>query len=56
MNVTALITGLIKTAIVLLITGYLGKATYHYALKIAHEEQFGLINLVKFSRSLESGR
>jgi hypothetical protein len=56
MDITSLILRLFKVGILLLITGCLGKVTYSYAVKMAHEEQFGLIKLGKFSRSLESGR
>ena len=55
MDTSSLISKIFKIGVILLMTGYLGRSTYRYALKAAHEEQFGLISLGKFSRSLESG-
>ncbi len=54
MDITNLIAHLVKVGIVLLIVGKLGQVTYDYAVKTAHEQQFGLISLGRLSRELES--
>jgi len=56
MDTTNFIAHLIKVGIVLLIVGKLGQVTYDYAVKMAHEQQFGLISLGKLSRVLEGER
>lgn len=42
----------IRVALVLLIAGKLGRVTYDYAVKMAHEQQLGLISLTKLSKEL----
>ena len=54
MDISSFISRLFRIGMALLITGSLGRVTYSYALKMAHEEQYGLISLGKLSRSLES--
>ena len=54
MDTTNFIAHLIKVGMVLLIVGKLGQVTFDYAVKTAHEQQFGLISLGKLSRELEA--
>jgi hypothetical protein len=52
MNITNLIAGLLKVGIALLIMGKLGQVTYNHAIKMAHEQESGLISLGQLSRQL----
>ena len=52
MDTTNFIDHLVKVGMVLLIVGKLGYVTFDYAVKAAHEQQFGLISLGKLSREL----
>jgi hypothetical protein len=44
---------LFKIGLALLIAGKLTQVTYHYAIRMAREQQSGLISLGQLSRELE---
>ena len=54
MNFSQFVVALFKVGMVLLITGKLAQVTFSYAVKMAHEQQHGLLSLGKLSRELET--